>query len=495
MDKADALRQLPAVGKLIQSNAAQLLLQQWPRSLVVSALAVAVNELRSHVVEQAAEATIGAAAGAGTLPPDTAGDAVKPCSCSAEEALAACAAAWLEERYRPNLRRVLNLTGTIIHTNLGRAPLSDRALAAIHSVAVGYSNLEYRVEAGARGSRHHHVARLLCELTGAEDAMVVNNNAAALFLSFAAVGAGGEAIVSRGQLVEIGGSFRIPDIMAESGVAMVEVGSTNKTHLADYERAIRDTTRLLVRVHESNYRIVGFTEQPALAALVTLAHGRGLPVFEDLGSGALYDYAAAGIGDEPTVSASVQAGVDIVSFSGDKLLGGAQAGIIVGKRDWIARLKQHPLARVVRVDKLTLAALEATLLDAVDGDVARERIPVVRMITEPYESVAARAAALAAAICSHPLLGPQLRLHLEDDVSTIGGGAFPGETLPTRVICVEAIGHTAAAFATALRQQPGVPVVGRIVHGVNVWDARTLLPDEAEILLDSLCEWAAHAQS
>lgn len=391
----------------------------------------------------------------------------------------------LNRQLQLHLRPVLNLTGTVIHTNLGRAPLSARAVDAVRSVAQGYSNLEYDLEHGDRGSRHAHVEQLVCDLTGAEAALVVNNNAAAAFLVLKEMASGGEAIVSRGQLVEIGGSFRVPDIMRESGVSLVEVGTTNKTRLSDYETAVSAQTRLVVRVHTSNFRIIGFTEQPELADLVETSHRCDIPVYEDLGSGALFDYTRVGVGDEPTIRHSVACGVDVVSFSGDKLLGGAQSGIIVGKQAWIQRMKKNPLTRALRVDKMTLAALEATLVAHTDEDLARTEIPVIRMLTESYASIAARCQSVYAALCGTEPIMANLTLEVADDVSRIGGGALPEVTLPTRVIRLFSNTVSAQTLTDQLRGLP-LPVVARIAHDAVVLDVRTLLPGQERDLVGSI---------
>ena len=322
---------------------------------------------------------------------------------------------------RPSLRRVLNATGVLVHTNLGRAPLAEAALARVAEVGAGYSNLEYDLERGERGSRQDHLAPLLCRLTGAEAALVVNNNAAAVLLALAALAEGREVVVSRGELIEIGDGFRIPDVLARSGARLVEVGTTNRTRAADYERAIGPETALLLRVHQSNFRVVGFAERPALDELAAVAKRAGLPVVDDLGSGAL-----ARLGDEPTPAESLRAGADLVCFSGDKLLGGPQAGVVVGRSELIEKLRRHPLQRALRADKLTLAALEGTLLQALDPE-ARDEIPVLRMLHEPVEQVRERAGRLAS------LVGGEV----EETVARVGGGALPLAELPSAACAVE----------------------------------------------------------
>ncbi|HEU4324968.1 MAG TPA: L-seryl-tRNA(Sec) selenium transferase [Roseiflexaceae bacterium] len=373
---------------------------------------------------------------------------------------------------RPSLRPVINATGVIIQTNLGRAPLSDAALAAMRTVGAGYSNLEYDLEAGARGSRAVHVAEVLRRLTGAEAALAVNNNAAAVYLALLALAAGREVVISRGQAVEIGGGFRIPDVLRQSGATLVEVGTTNRTYARDYEAAVGERTALLMRIHTSNFRLTGFVHETALADMVAVARARGVAVLDDLGSGTLLPTAPYGLAPEPTVQESVAAGADLVSFSGDKLLGGPQAGLIVGRAALVARLKQHPLARALRVDKTTLAALEATLLAYLHGR-ATEEIPVWRMISAPAERLRARAERLTAQI------GAQ-HAALLACTSAIGGGSLPGETLPSYGVALRAGPPDPLA---ALLRAGDPPVVGRIVDGRLLLDLRTVLEEQEDMLL------------
>ncbi|MCF8563282.1 L-seryl-tRNA(Sec) selenium transferase [Alicyclobacillus tolerans] len=467
-DKQAAFRRLPAVHRLLSLDLASERLGEYPLSRISDAFAAVLADLRQWFEE--------------TTPDESAWD-----QAIAVQNIVERARAVLERQFLPRLRPVLNLTGVVIHTNLGRAPLSQRALEQVAAVAAGYSNLEYDLELGERGSRHSHIEQRICDLTGAQSAVVVNNNAAAVFLVLQELAHGSEAVVSRGQLVEIGGSFRIPDIMKLSGVELVEVGTTNKTKLRDYEAAVTERTKLILRVHTSNFRIVGFTEQPALADLVELAHSHDLPVFEDLGSGALYDYAHAGIGDEKTIQESVRASVDVVSFSGDKLLGGGQAGIIVGKKRYIDRLKKNPLMRALRPDKMTLAALEATLIAHLDGELAKE-VPVVRMLTEPQDSLAARCEQLFARVKETGLL-EFLDVAVDNrEESQVGGGALPLELLPTTVLRLTPKAHSAQHLFDQLRRVPAVPVIGRIVDNTVILDVRTLLPGQEEDLVNSLRE-------
>ena len=359
---------------------------------------------------------------------------------------------------RPLLRRVLNATGVIVHTNLGRAPLPEAALERVHEVGRAYSNLEYDLSEGARGSRQDHCAGILRRLTGAEAALVVNNNAAAVLLGLAALAEGREVLVSRGELIEIGDGFRIPDVLARSGARLVEVGTTNRTRAADYERAIGPDTALLLRVHQSNFRLVGFTEQPALADLAQIAKRAALPLVDDLGSGALVP-----LEGEPSVRTALAAGADLVCFSGDKLLGGPQAGIVVGRAELVEKLRRHPLQRALRADKLTLAALEGTLGLYLDPERALREVPVLRMLHEPVESVRARAERLAA------LVGGSV----EETVARVGGGALPLTELPSFACAVD------EELAAPLRAgEP--PVVGLIRDGRCLLDCRTLADDELE---------------
>jgi L-seryl-tRNA(Ser) seleniumtransferase len=358
----------------------------------------------------------------------------------------------------PALRRALNATGVIVHTNLGRAPLPDAALARALEVGRGYSNLEYDLTAGGRGSRQDHVAAILRRLTGAEAALVVNNNAAAVMLALAALAEGREVLVSRGELIEIGDGFRIPDVLARSGARLREVGTTNRTRAADYERAIGPETAVLLRVHQSNFRVVGFTEQPRVEQLAAVARRHQLPLVDDLGSGVLVH-----LEGEPSAKESLAAGADLVCFSGDKLLGGPQAGIVVGRADLVERLRRHPLQRALRADKLTLAALEGTLGLYLDPGRALREVPVLRMLNEPVESVRARAERLAAAVGAE----------VEDTVARVGGGALPLAELPSVACAVE------ESLAEPLRSGE-LPVVGVLRDGRLLLDCRTLTEAEAE---------------
>jgi L-seryl-tRNA(Ser) seleniumtransferase len=388
----------------------------------------------------------------------------------------------LADRVTPSLARVINATGVIIHTNLGRAPLAAEAADRAAAIASGYSNLEYDLASGSRGHRHVHAERLLCDLTGAEAAAVVNNNAAATLLVLAALAAGREVIVSRGELVEIGGGFRVPDVMAQSGAVLREVGTTNRTRVADYAAAISDRTALVLRVHPSNFRVEGFAERPLLADLTALSHRLHLPLFEDLGSGWLDLEAAkpAGLDDEPGVGASLRAGADLVAFSGDKLLGGPQSGLIVGRRDLVDRVRRHPLMRALRADKLTYAALERTLALWARAP-ARTRIPVYRMLSMTADEIERRAAA----ILDQLRTSPSLRCSIVDGVSTIGGGSAPGSALATRLIALSADGLSSEKLDARLRESTP-PVIARIQDDRVVIDLRTVDAGDDAAVVEAL---------
>lgn len=382
-----------------------------------------------------------------------------------------------------HLKGVVNATGTILHTNLGRAVLSKEALDAITGVASGYSNLEFNIEKGERGSRYSHVESLLCRITGAEAAMVVNNNAAAVMLVLSTLAKGKEAIVSRGQLVEIGGSFRVPDVMEESGASLHEVGTTNRTHLYDYENAINENTGVILRVHQSNYRIMGFTEEPDITDLIELGRQHGIPVIEDIGSGVFIDLSRFGLSPEPTVQASIAKGMDVVTFSGDKMLGGPQAGIIVGKKKFIDAMKKNQLTRALRIDKLTLAALEATLKLYLDEERALKEIPGLRMLTVKPEDLKKDAIRLLRALRKR--LGDRANMEVEKSFSQVGGGSMPTEQLETFVVTLTSPLYTPDTIEERLRTGE-VPVIARIYKDKLIFDVRTLLPKDYKLVEDSL---------
>ena len=422
---APSLRTLPSVDRLVSDPR----LAGFPQPLAVAAARVVLERARDAIRE-------------GREPGD----------------LVEATLAELAVIVRPSLRRVLNASGVLIHTNLGRAPLAQAALDRVVEVGGSYSNLEYDLDAGTRGSRQDHLGVLLRRVVGGEASLVVNNNAAAVMLALAALAEGREVLVSRGELIEIGDGFRIPDVLARSGARLVEVGTTNRTRTSDYERAIGPETALVLRVHQANFRVVGFTEQPSLGDLAAVARGAGIPLVDDLGSGALF-----AIGDESTPGASLAAGADLVCFSGDKLLGGPQAGILVGRADLVERVRRHPLQRAVRADKLTLAALEGTLALALDPVRAREEIPILRMIDEPLAAVRARAERLAA------LVGGEV----EETVARAGGGALPLAELTSFACAIED-----ALFDPLRAGEP--PIVGVLRDGRLLLDVRALTDGEID---------------
>jgi L-seryl-tRNA(Ser) seleniumtransferase len=447
-------REIPAVHELLARPAVAEWCARAGRDYVTARIREALDEVRGEIAAAPDEAT----------------------ARSLLDSLEARIAAGVRAGLEPSLEAVINASGVILHTNLGRAPLSLAAAQAAAEAAGAYTNLEYDLATGRRGKRDVHAATLLRHLLGAP-AVVVNNNAAAVFLALHELAAGGEVIVSRGELVEIGGSFRIPDIMARSGATLREVGTTNRTRLADYERAVNERTRLLLRVHRSNFRIVGFTESPALEDLAALAKAKGLPLLEDLGSGCLVDLRPFGVADEPEVRASLRAGVDLVTFSGDKLLGGPQAGIIAGRGGLVARVRGNPLFRALRVDKLTYAALGATLRSWVTGRL--DELPVVRMIRMTRAEIAARAREVQSA-CAARGVGLETR----EGVSVIGGGSTPGQSLPTLLLAVA--GHAAEIDRQLRRHTP--PVIARVEDEHVLFDLRTVLPGQDSVLAGAISE-------
>ena len=456
-------RLIPSVEQLRQRPAVQRLEARYGRDATVQAIRAEAAALRERLAASAVELR------------DAAG---------AAERIEAGLEARLHADLAPSLQPVINASGVIVHTNLGRAPLGPAAIARLGALAGGYTNLEYDLSSGGRGSRAVHASRLLARLTGAEAAVVVNNNAAAVLLALAALAAGREVVISRGELVEIGGGFRVPDVLRQSGAILREVGTTNRTRAADYAAAVGDRTALLLRVHPSNFRIEGFTERPALQEIVDLGRRVDLPVVEDLGSGHLSPL--AGI-DEPTVRGSIAAGVAVCTFSGDKLLGGPQAGLIAGRRTALDRIRSHPLMRALRVDKLTYAALEATLIEHAAGR-AGDNVPVVRMIETPVAALEARAAALCSRLADVAGLG----VAVAASEATIGGGSTPGVTLPSRTLAVEVAGRSPDDLAAALRAG-APPVIGRIAGERLLLDLRSVDPREDDDLAEAVAS-AARAQ-
>lgn len=491
----DPRRALPSVDRLLTSDPFAALLEAYPRGRVVEAARAAVDEVRAVLAEREAR-------GEGTSPAEMLPDVQDP------ETYALLGRRYLEAADRPSLRRVINATGVVLHTNLGRAPLAEAAREAMAEAARGYSNLEYDLGKGSRGSRYDHCVGLLTELTGAEDALVVNNCAGALMLTLNQVAQGQGVAVSRGELVEIGGGFRVPEVMARSGARLVEVGSTNRTRPADYREALEaGGVAALLKVHRSNFRISGFTEDATVAELAALARDTGVPLVYDLGSGLLADPAALGLPDEPRAADALAAGADVVAISGDKLLGGPQAGILLGRRDLVRALRRNPMTRALRVDKVTLAGLEATLRLYRDPASALRQIPALRALSRRADELERRARALAEALGEGADALPSQ--------GAVGGGTYPGVTLPSWGVALEPAGaHAADAsgadaspadkspttgssgphrLAELLRSAP-TPVVGRIVDDRLVLDLRTVEEDEEPLLAASVA-WARRRES
>ncbi|HZK00654.1 MAG TPA: L-seryl-tRNA(Sec) selenium transferase [Tissierellaceae bacterium] len=385
------------------------------------------------------------------------------------------------------LRKVINATGTIIHTNLGRSLLNDKVLEHIYEIANNYSNLEYDIEAGQRGSRYSIVESLICKITGAEAALVVNNNAAAVLLALNTISKDKEVIVSRGELIEIGGSFRIPDVMEASGATLVEVGTTNKTHLSDYKNAIKENTSALLKVHTSNYRILGFTSSVSTIELMELKKEYALPIIEDLGSGVLIDLTKYGLDYEPTVQESLANGVDIVTFSGDKLLGGPQAGIILGKKDYISQMKSNPLTRAIRVDKFTLSALEASLRYYLDEDLAIKEIPTLKMLTMPIGEINNKASELLKLLEEDSSINDILKIEIEDSYSEVGGGSLPLEKLATSCITIYSDKVNIEIIESYLRNYD-TPIITRIYKGKVFIDPRTIKRKDFPIIKEAFID-------
>jgi L-seryl-tRNA(Ser) seleniumtransferase len=452
-EDAATLRSLPSVDQLVRRLAGEPGLAELSRARLTATVRETLEAERRRVVEQ------------GPPPADV-------------ETLAARVRATTQEAGLFSLRPVINATGVVLHTNLGRALLSDLARDRVAAVAAAYSNLELDLASKERGSRYSHVEALLRRLTGAEDALVVNNNAAAVLLALETLAHGKEVVVSRGELIEIGGEFRIPDIMLRSGAVLREVGATNRTHLRDYAEAIGPNTALLLKVHTSNYRVIGFTAEVSSRQLTELGRERGLPVMEDLGSGSLIDLRPWGFPHEPTVPEVVASGVDLVSFSGDKLLGGPQAGIVVGKRAIVSRLKKNPWNRALRIDKFTIAALEATL-HAYDAGTARDTVPTLRLLTEPLASIQTRARRLLRGLGADT--SKRLGARVNEGRSQVGGGALPTVELPTAGLSLGTTDAAARALDAALRVGDP-PVVGRLVDDRLFLDCRTVLPAQVSAL-------------
>ncbi|MCG6892730.1 MAG: L-seryl-tRNA(Sec) selenium transferase [Desulfobacteraceae bacterium] len=454
------LRRLPKMDRLLEAAASVQGAKRVPRSVTARCMREVVDDLRGRILR-------------GWKP--------KPQEL-AEEVVLEAAAGCIRRRMRPNLRRTVNATGIIVHTNLGRSLLSRQALDNVQRIAAGYSNLEYDLAAGKRGSRYQAVEEILCEVSGAEASMVVNNNAGAVLLCLDTVARGKEVVVSRGELVEIGGAFRVPDIMSRSGCTLREVGTTNRTHLRDYAGVVGPETGLLLKVHTSNYHVIGFTASVSLQELVTLGAEHGLPVMEDLGSGTFIDFSRYGLAKEPTVQESVATGADLVTFSGDKLLGGPQGGLIVGSKEWIDRIKKNPLTRALRIDKMTLAAMESTLRLYREEEKAVAEIPTLAKLTLPVRDVERRAESLCGRLRS--LNDDRISLDIVERPSKAGGGSLPMLNVPSRCVSVVVEGIGAARLEQMLRSAE-IPVVGRIEEDVFLMDMRTVQEDELPVIQEA----------
>src|SRR6266700_2972169 len=466
-EQSELLRQIPSVDELLAQPRLAQLTNRVDRNLVLEVAPTVLDDLRGRIIGQTATAIL------------------------AEISPVACDRSALEERITTLVERILarsllpviNATGVILHTNLGRAPLSESVVEEFRQTAIRYSNLEYDLEAGTRGKRDVHTAELLTRLTGAEAAIVVNNCAAAVLVTLAALARGGEVIVSRGELIEIGDGFRIPEIMEQSGAILREVGTTNRTRLADYENAINEKSRLLLRVHPSNFKVTGFTDKPSLDELVTLSQRSGLPLVEDLGSGCLIDLSEHGI-SEPTVRQSVEAGVGLVTFSGDKLLGGPQTGILAGEKDLIARVRRHPLFRALRVDKLTIAALEATLGAYLRA--AWDEVPTMRMIRMTPHELKRRAENFIRELRPELPLD-EVEIEIADGTSLAGGGSTPSQSLPSKVIRIASARYSATKLEQRLRRAPaGIAVIARVEDERLILDLRTVFPEQEPLLIKTL---------
>jgi len=450
------LRKLPKIDDLLRSSVLEQLREEYPEQTIADGARQVIADLRAGIVNGSVD----------TLPD--------------EDVLLDRITKRIRAAARPSMHTVINGTGIVLHTNLGRACMSEKAARAAYDAACRYSTLEYNVATGSRGLRYSHVESLICRLTGAESALVVNNNAAAVLLVLSAMTTGGQVPVSRGELVEIGGSFRVPEIMEACGAQLKEVGTTNKTHLFDYERAITPETKALMKVHTSNYRIVGFTEKPSLAEMVELGHRYELPVIEDLGSGCLVNLEQFGLHDEPTVQESVKAGVDVVTFSGDKLLGGPQAGIIVGKKQYLDMMKRHPLTRAMRVDKMTLAALEATLRSY--ADCLWNEVPTMAMLAASSDELKEKAG-----ILLDQLRQAEVSAHLVAVEGQVGGGSVPTQTMPSWAVALEG---DVESLEKKLRLGENT-IVGRIHDGKYLLDVRTIWMEDFPLIVRALKEATA----
>jgi L-seryl-tRNA(Ser) seleniumtransferase len=460
MEKNKFYRLIPKVDVLMESEEIKILCSDTSRELVLETVRKITDDIREFINESDNEAEI-------TNKIETIMQEIRK---------------EVDSYVLLNMKRVVNGTGTILHTNLGRAVISDEAAERVKNLVTGYSNLEYDLESGVRGSRYSHFEKIVTKITGAEAAMAVNNNAAAVLLILSALAKNKEVVVSRGELVEIGGAFRVPDVMSQSGSILTEVGTTNKTHLYDYENAINENTAALLKVHTSNYKIVGFTEAVSVNELAELAHKHNIPIIEDIGSGVLVDLSKYGLEYEPTVQASIKAGADIVCFSGDKLLGGPQAGIIVGKKSLINKIKKHPLTRALRIDKFTAIALECVFHDYIDENKAVKNIPVLKLINKEYEEIKKQADIMLKKLVME--IGANCEIKIEGCESQIGGGSLPLERIESFALMFKPLSMTTASLEKQLRHMD-TPIVGRIVNDYFLIDLRTVLEGEDEIILQA----------
>lgn len=463
MNKNLLYRSIPKVDVLLENEAVQKMIACYSRETVMEAIHTEMDMLRKHIAKASDE------------------EEVK----RQIDMLVPHIERTVSDMHTPNMRMVVNGTGTILHTNLGRAPVSEEHMRRVLPLVSGYSNLEYNLEEGKRGERYSHFEKLLCKLTGAEAAMAVNNNASSVLLILSSLAKGGEVIVSRGELIEIGGKFRIPDVMEQSGASLVEVGTTNKTHYDDYENALTENTKALLKVHTSNYRIVGFTDSVGIDELIPLAREKNIPVVEDLGSGVLIDLAKYGLIHEPTVQESVAKGADVVCFSGDKLLGGPQAGIIIGKKKYIDMMKKNQLTRALRIDKFTAAALELVLQEYLSEEKAVKNIPVLRMITEPLSEVERRARLLARRMRAEHLAA---KIEVKPYESQIGGGSLPLERIPSMAVTLRPEKISVTELEERMRRLP-VPIIPRTANDTVILDARTLKKSDIKLVAEQLKEY------
>lgn len=463
MQKKNLFRLIPKVDEILEYDKIKELLEHMPRKLVVDSIREEIDSLRKDIMENKVDE-----------------EEVN----RRNEMLVELVLERANKKASYKLKRVVNATGVILHTNLGRALINKEVMENVVDIASNYSNLEFDIEKGERGSRYSHLKEILVEITGAEDAMVVNNNAAAVLLVLSTMAKGREVIVSRGELIEIGGSFRIPDVMEQSGATLKAVGTTNKTHLYDYENAINENTAALMKVHTSNYRVLGFTSSVSTEELYTLKEKYDIPLIEDLGSGVLVDLSQFGLEYEPTVQDSIKRGVDIVTFSGDKLLGGPQAGIIVGKKKYIDEMKKNPLTRAFRVDKFCIAALEATLRLYLDQRVALEKIPTLKMLSMTLDELEGKAKRLHGELTNR-IKNENCSFQIVDSYSEVGGGSLPLEKLPTKCIMISLKGLSTAEFEKALREYD-IPIITRIYKDNIFMDLRTVREDEFHIIADGI---------